>query len=137
MPYTCPVCGFPDLDDPPRSPVTGGGSYEICPSCGFQFGVHDDDRDISYESWRSQWIADGMPWRDATDIPEDWNPHQQFKTLSSPHSIIGLSMHDLRILVNGIAEVLLSGRGNALSSELGAGPRNFNGSCIALNLNSR
>ena len=26
-----------------------GGSYEICPSCGFQFGVSDDDLGSTYE----------------------------------------------------------------------------------------
>ena len=49
MKFTCPVCGYPELEEPPRSPRTGGGSYEICPSCGFQFGVTDDDKGVSYE----------------------------------------------------------------------------------------
>jgi hypothetical protein len=58
--YTCPVCGYPDLTEPPRS--SDGGSYEICWSCGFEFGVTDDDRGYSYEDWRQQWIDRGMPW---------------------------------------------------------------------------
>jgi hypothetical protein len=40
----------------------GGGSDEICPSCGFQFGYDDDDRGISFEEWRRDWIKRDMPW---------------------------------------------------------------------------
>jgi hypothetical protein len=32
--------------------ISGGGSYEICPSCGFRFGATDNDEGISYASWR-------------------------------------------------------------------------------------
>lgn len=81
--HTCPVCGYVGLDEPPRSPNTGGGSYEICPSCGFQFGVTDDDRGISYDEWRDRWIARGMPW-DSADIeapPAGWNPSEQLSRL--------------------------------------------------------
>jgi RNAse (barnase) inhibitor barstar len=62
MRYVCPVCGFPDLHELPHSDE-GGGSYEICPSCGFQFGVSDEDRGFSYDQWRQEWIANGTPWR--------------------------------------------------------------------------
>lgn len=81
--FTCPVCGYPGLSEPPRSPKSGGGSYEICPSCGFQFGVTDDDRGFSYETWRSSWISRGMPW-DSQGIeppPENWNPKEQLERL--------------------------------------------------------
>ena len=60
--YTCLVCDYPYLSEPPRSEI-GGGSFEICPSCGFQFGVNDDDEGISYETWRKRWEADGMKWQ--------------------------------------------------------------------------
>jgi predicted RNA-binding Zn-ribbon protein involved in translation (DUF1610 family) len=53
--FNCPVCGYPDLYDEPR-PSFGGGSYEICPSCGFQFEVSDDDVGLSFEEWRSSWV---------------------------------------------------------------------------------
>ena len=46
--YRCPVCGYPGLDEPPRTEESGA-SYEICPSCGFEFGVTDEDRGISYQ----------------------------------------------------------------------------------------
>lgn len=59
--HTCLVCGYPRLEFAPRS-INGGGSYEICPSCGFQFGVDDDDREITYEQARQTWIDLGYPW---------------------------------------------------------------------------
>ncbi len=42
MSYTCPVCGYPCLTERPRLPRSGGGWFEICPSCGSQFGLTDD-----------------------------------------------------------------------------------------------
>lgn len=79
---TCPVCGYPSLFEPPRT-VGGGASYEICPSCGFQFGVSDDDEDITYETWRGRWLADGMPWSSSSiPRPADWDPAAQLATLT-------------------------------------------------------
>jgi hypothetical protein len=76
--YTCPVCGYPELGEPPRSP-SGGGSYEICPSCGFEFGVSDDDLGFSYDEWRQRWIALGMPWEssEVRPPPAGWDPLRQ------------------------------------------------------------
>jgi len=80
--HHCPVCGFAGLEDPPRSPTTGGGSYEICPSCGFEFGVTDDDQGYSYEAWREKWVGDGMRWSSAgQQPPENWNPHDSLRKL--------------------------------------------------------
>ena len=74
---TCPVCGYDGLYEPPRSP-SGGGSYEICPSCGFQFGVTDDDRGIDYATWREQWIANGTRWNGiGRQPPSGWDPAEQ------------------------------------------------------------
>ena len=36
MKYTCPVCGFDDLESDPRL-----GAQEICPTCEIQFGLDD------------------------------------------------------------------------------------------------
>lgn len=79
--YTCPVCGYPDLTEPPRS--ADGGSYEICYSCGFEFGVTDDDLGFTYESWRQRWVARGKPW-DGLGIDEPpfgWDPARQLSAL--------------------------------------------------------
>ena len=79
MTYTCLVCGFPGLEEPPRTD-SGGGSYEICPSCSFQFGVSDDDRGYSYEVWRQNWISGGMAWdRGQTPPPAGWDPNSQLR----------------------------------------------------------
>ena len=82
MNYTCPVCGYPDLTELPR-PEYGGGSYEICPSCGFQFGVTDDDLGVSFEEWRARWIEGGMLWRfrEIEDPPNGWDPVEQLGRL--------------------------------------------------------
>jgi hypothetical protein len=80
--YMCPVCGYPELTEPPR--VAGsGGSYEICPSCGFEFGYTDDDLGFSYDTWRAKWIAEGMRW-DPSDVepaPDGWDPIEQLRNL--------------------------------------------------------
>lgn len=83
MTYTCPVCGFDGLEDPPRSPDSGG-SYEICSSCGFEFGVTDDDRGYTYEAWRARWIARGMPWEtpNAGPPPNGWDAHAQLRNVT-------------------------------------------------------
>ena len=82
MPYTCPVCGYPNLEEPPRS-SSGGGSYEICPSCGFEFGYTDDDLGFTYSDWRCRWCAAGMQWANQgiTNPPEGWSPTDQLKSL--------------------------------------------------------
>jgi hypothetical protein len=78
MTWTCPVCGFPGLEDEPR-PAFGGGSYEICPSCGFQFGVDDDDRHETFASWRARWVAEGSPWRSSSPAPRGWDGAAQLR----------------------------------------------------------
>ena len=78
---TCPVCGFPKLEEPPRAP-SGGGSYEICPSCGFQFGVDDDDKGITHEQWRDRWVGKGMPWSSrGVPAPRAWDAEEQLAAL--------------------------------------------------------
>jgi rubredoxin len=80
-PYQCPVCGYPGLDEPPRLEERYP-SYEICPSCGFEFGVTDDDRGFSYEQWRQEWVNDGMRWWSrARHQPPGWDPRAQLGTV--------------------------------------------------------
>ncbi len=81
MRFTCPVCGYPNLVEVPR-PAIGGGSFEICPSCGFQFGVTDDDSGKSFEEWRRRWIDSGMAWwSPARTPPPTWDPQLQLAAL--------------------------------------------------------
>ena len=87
MTHTCPVCGFNDLNEPPYS-RDGHGLFEICSSCGFQFGVTDDDLGMSFREWRESWVAKGMPWSSkGGTAPPRWNPQEQLKklTLNSDH----------------------------------------------------
>jgi len=78
---TCPVCAFPKLKEPPHS-KSGGGSYEICPCCGFQFGVDDDDKGITFLQARSKWIESGMKWQSKSKKPPaKWDAQKQLATL--------------------------------------------------------
>lgn len=76
--YTCPVCGYPELDELPRDDESA--SYDICPSCGFQFGVSDDNDGYTYERWRQEWVEKGTPWSSVgIPRPADWNPVAQMR----------------------------------------------------------
>lgn len=81
MNHTCPACGWPALREPPRS-RSGGGSYEICPSCGFEFGVTDDDLQIAPKAWREAWVASGCRWNSRHRLPPaGWDPVAQLARL--------------------------------------------------------
>jgi len=79
--YTCPVCDYDKLDEPPYD-ETGFGSFEICPRCGTEFGVAavnefiDDGYGLNevcagaprsfldefHAQARAEWIAGGSKW---------------------------------------------------------------------------
>ncbi len=81
--FQCPICGCHELEKPPRSPTTGG-SYEICPCCGFEFGYDDDDQGISDAEWRRRWVAKDMRWWSrARRPPPGWDPIEQLRRLAS------------------------------------------------------
>lgn len=82
--HTCPVCGYPHLAQAPRS-ASGGGSYEICPSCGYQFGVDDDDRQITPADHRARWVEKGMAWFSrGIPAPKNWRPQDHLDALLRP-----------------------------------------------------
>lgn len=68
MNYTCPVCGFPQLPDPPKN-------YEICPCCGTEFGL--DDAEVTHTYLRHEWLHNRAPFFDIEIKPADWNPMRQ------------------------------------------------------------
>lgn len=69
MSYQCPVCFFDQMLDPPED-------FNICPSCGTEFG--NDDFDYSHAELRSRWIAKGMPWFSAYNhAPPNWSAVDQ------------------------------------------------------------
>lgn len=75
--YTCPVCGFPGLSEPPYD-AHGCASFEICPSCGTEFGYDDATR--CHADLRKSWVAAGMPWwSKAIQPPQDWDAQGQLR----------------------------------------------------------
>jgi hypothetical protein len=79
--------GYPELEEEPRTEATGA-SYEICPSCGIQFGYRDeaggdaDAREAIYRHWRTKWIETGMVWdKGRTKPPRDWDPMDQLRNV--------------------------------------------------------
>jgi hypothetical protein len=67
MTYTCPVCFFDKLSEPPEN-------YSICVCCGTEFG--NDDEFLSHAELRQQWISKGSRWF-FRQPPAGWNPVQQ------------------------------------------------------------
>ena len=75
--YTCPVCGFAGLLNPPYD-GHGCASFDICPCCGTEYGY--DDSTKSHAELRRAWLATGAPWRSsATPPPPGWNPQVQLR----------------------------------------------------------
>ena len=68
----CPVCGYPDMPIPLK--------WEICPSCGTEFGLSDAGR--TYEELRQAWIADGAKWASNIVVqPSFWAPITQLRNV--------------------------------------------------------
>lgn len=87
MSYLCPVCQYPGLHEPARS-ARGNASLEICPSCGFQFGVDDEDRGLSHAQWRERWVQGGMKWSShGIQPPTGWDPARQISGIRYDKSI--------------------------------------------------
>ena len=77
----CPVCGCGSLVEPAFN-ERGVGSDDICPCCGFQFGLSDfpyEDRERLIAEWRERWVAGGCVWKFPSDglPPEGWDPQAQ------------------------------------------------------------
>lgn len=72
----CPVCFFPDLEEPPRE-------FSICPCCGTEFGVNDyspkrTSPDVIHRELRWEWLERGAPWFDVeTPRPYGWSGFEQ------------------------------------------------------------
>lgn len=73
--YLCPVCGYDEMDAPPKD-------YHICSCCGTEF--ENDDFNYSHETLRSEWIGNGMKWFSGAKYkPENWNPIEQLKNVNA------------------------------------------------------
>ncbi|MCP4677487.1 MAG: hypothetical protein GY854_18630 [Deltaproteobacteria bacterium] len=82
--FQCPVCGYPELVEPPWQ--GGAPSDEICPSCGIHFGFDDvagGDPAVRlevYKALRAKWEAGGCRWfSSARSRPEGWDPIDQLR----------------------------------------------------------
>ena len=68
----CPVCGYPEM--PARL------KWEICPSCGTEFGLSDAGR--GHDELRQTWIADGAKWASPVVAqPRFWAPITQLRNI--------------------------------------------------------
>lgn len=56
--YTCPVCCYPALDEPPVN-------HAICPCCGTHFAY--DDANTAHAVLRRDWLDAGACWFDDYD----------------------------------------------------------------------
>jgi len=64
----CPVCGYSMEQSP--------SDYNICPSCGTEFGY--DDLAQTFEELRREWWNAGPKWWSPVDTqPPDWDPARQ------------------------------------------------------------
>jgi hypothetical protein len=75
--YICPVCGF--LLKYPAA------NFNICPSCGVEFGADDIDHDIG--ELQQLWFDRGMVWSSPVlPRPVDYNPALLLKNLEASSS---------------------------------------------------
>ncbi len=76
--YLCPVCGYDELKSPPYDEFNCP-TYEICPSCGTEFGY--DDATVKHSDLRAKWIKGGMKWwSNSISPPTGWEPEIQLAT---------------------------------------------------------
>jgi len=71
--YTCPVCGYNELPEPPED-------WMICPCCNTMFGYSDENWGV--DALRREWIQMGARWG-SEDIPPppSWSPVVQLRNI--------------------------------------------------------
>jgi hypothetical protein len=80
MKYLCPICGY--LMSYPAD------DFNICPSCGVEFGYETIDR--SYSDLRKEWLASGANWASrVVPVPQNWNPYRQLKNFRDDFRPVG------------------------------------------------
>jgi len=95
--YTCPVCGFGWMDDPPED-------HAICACCGTHFGY--DDVSTGYRALRNSWLRYGGFWFDKMDpayaMSPFWNAWDQLSRggyaydVPAPASSVKTDLHSNR-----------------------------------------
>lgn len=79
--YQCPVCGFSQMDEPPKN-------HAICACCGTHFGYSDST--FSHRQLRDKWLASGGKWFDIEDsaYPKwGWDAWSQLDRAGFPYSV--------------------------------------------------
>jgi hypothetical protein len=79
MKFTCYVCGYPELDHPPRD-ENGSATFDICSCCGVEFG-YEDATEESLMRYRERWILNGAKWFEEEYKPSDWNLREQLRNI--------------------------------------------------------
>jgi hypothetical protein len=102
----CRVCGY-EMEEGPRD-------YNICPSCGTEFGLHDLNSNI--EDLRKVWLDGGAKWYSTiVSKPEGWKPMQQLAKLIfgqiripvySQNYSVGISVTQLATAESGAAQMM-------------------------------
>ncbi|MBI2263630.1 MAG: hypothetical protein HYU64_00430 [Armatimonadetes bacterium] len=80
--YLCPICGYPDLKEPPWGKDGATPSYDICPCCGCEFG-YEDARPEGADKFRQKWIEGGGTWFEPKKRPEAWDMTEQLKGIGT------------------------------------------------------
>lgn len=81
IPNVCPVCGYDGLAEQAYD-ERGGASFEICPSCGTEFGY--DDSAATHTELRQRWLAAGARWwSKSQQPPPGWDPRDQLSNLAN------------------------------------------------------
>ena len=76
----CTVCGF-EMEEGPRD-------FNICPSCGTEFGLHD--LNASIESLRAAWLASGRRWHSTVLAqPPNWEPSSSISDSGERETVSG------------------------------------------------
>jgi len=92
--HTCPVCGYDQLEYAPAD-------FNICPSCGTEFGYHDAN--FTHAQIRQRWLAAGAQWWDRdTPPPPNWSPMAQLRN-------IGYELTAADVQAIGVAPVMPHG----------------------------
>ena len=78
----CPVCGYDKLFEVPYDSLQYP-SYEICPCCGFEFGVDDEDKGFTFKTYREKWIKEGYHFYILEEKPDEWNEKVLAKQLEN------------------------------------------------------
>ena len=73
----CPVCGYAELPTPPYD-EHWCASFEVCPSCGTEFGYDDATKPV--EQLRQEWLDWGAAWRsEQKRPPPGWSGRRQLE----------------------------------------------------------